>query len=291
MQELSEDRRREIASFLRSRRARLQPEQVGLPRGSRRRTPGLRREEVAALAGVSTEWYTWLEQARDVRPSETVLERIAAALRLEPGEIHHLLTLAGYKRNDVRSGGSPPATISPPLQRLLDELESCPAWVLGERWDLLSWNRCATIIWGDLEPLQGIERNALYQSFINPRWRRMLVDWEAHARSMVAKLRLTHARNVDDPWFNELIRVLRERSAEFAAFWGAHDVELPRDGVKVYEHPEAGRLTFDYTQLDIADERLAALRLIVYVPAPGTGTRERLERFLQQEPEIAAAAS
>jgi len=285
---LSEDRRKEIASFLRSRRARLQPEQVGLPRGSRRRTPGLRREEVAALAGVSTEWYTWLEQARDVRASEAVLKRIAAALRLEPGETHHLLTLAGYDWNGTRNGGPPSATLSPALQRLLDELDPCPAWVFGERWDMLGWNRGAAIIWGDLAAMEGIERNALYQVFMNPRLRQMLVDWEAHARDMVAKLRHMHARNVDDAWFNELIRVLRERSAEFAAFWGAHDVQLPRDGVKVYDHPTAGRLTFDYTQLDIADERLAALRLIVYVPVPGTGTRERLERFLRKEPAAAA---
>src|SRR5690606_31653330 len=165
---LSEDRRKEIAGFLRSRRARLKPEQIGLPRGARRRTPGLRREEVAALAGVSTEWYTWLEQARDVRASEAVLNQIAAALRLEPGETHHLLTLAGYGRDGLRNGGSAPERISPALQRLLDELEPCPAWVLGERWDFLCWNRGATIIWGDPAASRGIERNALYQIFMNP---------------------------------------------------------------------------------------------------------------------------
>jgi len=250
----------------------------------------LRREEVAALAGVSTEWYTWLEQARDVRASEAVLNRIAAALRLEPGETHHLLTLAGYGRDGMRNGGSAAATISPPLQRLLDELDPCPAWVIGERWDILCWNRAATIIWGDPGELRGTERNALYQIFINPGLREMLEDWESHARSLVAKLRLAHARNVDDAWFNELIRVLRERSPEFARFWGAHDVELPRDGMKVYDHPEVGRLTFDYTQLDIADERLATLRLIVYVPVPDTGTRERVERLLELEP-VGLAAS
>ncbi|HEX7090610.1 MAG TPA: helix-turn-helix transcriptional regulator [Longimicrobiales bacterium] len=288
---LSEDRRKEIASFLRSRRARLQPEQVGLPRGSRRRTPGLRRAEVAALAGVSTEWYTWLEQARDVRASEAALQRIAAALRLEPGETHHLLTLAGYYREGMRNGGPSPASISPRLQRLLDELEPCPAWGFGERWDILGWNRAATIIWGDLAAMEGIERNAIYQVFVNPRLRRMLVDWEAHARDLVAKLRLVHARNVDDAWFNELIRVLRENSAEFAAFWGAHDVQLPRDGVKVYDHPQAGRLTFDYTNLDVADERFTALHLIVYVPAPGTGTREKLERLVGQRAAAGAPAT
>jgi len=280
---LSEERRREIASFLRSRRARIRPEAVGLPRGTRRRTPGLRREEVAALAGISTEWYTWLEQARDVRPSRAVLQDIAAALRLEPEETTHLLTLAGYHRDGPRNGPAAPASISTPLQRLLDELEPCPAWVFGERWDILGWNRGATIIWGDLAALEGIERNAIYQVFTNPRLRRMLVDWEAHARDLVAKFRHVHARHVDDAWFNELVHVLRQRSVEFAAFWSAHDVQLPGTGVKAYDHPEAGRLTFDFLHLDVSDERFGALHLVVYVPVPETGTRERVERLVACE--------
>ena len=277
---LSEERRREIASFLRSRRARIRPEEVGLPRGSRRRTPGLRREEVAALAGISTEWYTWLEQGRDVRPSRAVLQGIAAALRLEPEETAHLLTLAGYHRDGTQNGPAAPASISPPLQRLLDELEPCPAWVFGERWDILGWNRGATIIWGDLAALEGLERNAIYQVFTNPGLRRMLVDWETHARDLVAKFRHVHARHVDDAWFNELVHVLRQRSVEFAAFWNAHDVQLPGTGVKTYDHPEAGRLTFDYLHLDVSDERFGALHLVVYVPVPGTGTRGKVERLV-----------
>src|SRR5690606_38450197 len=120
---------REIAAFLRSRRARLRPEDVGLPRGPRRRTPGLRREEVAALAGVSTEWYTWLEQARDVRPSAATLRRIATALRLEPAECQHLLALGGHGSGTPDGDFPPDAAISPQLQLLLDRLAYCPAWV------------------------------------------------------------------------------------------------------------------------------------------------------------------
>jgi transcriptional regulator with XRE-family HTH domain len=277
---LSSDRRTEIAAFLRVRRTRRQPEDVGLPRGGRRRTPGLRREEVAALAGVSTEWYTWLEQARDVHPSPETLRRIAAALRLEPGESQHLLTLAGYGVTEYGNGASRPGAVSDRLQRLLDQLGICPAWVYGERWDIVAWNEAATVIHGDLAAMQGIQRNALYQLYLNPRWRRTLVDWELHARDCVAKLRAAYARNVDDPWFNELVDLLRARSREFAQWWNQHDVQLAQDGVKCYDHPEVGRLTFDFTVFDLADERSGPLHLVTYLPAPETDTREKMERLL-----------
>ena len=279
---LSDERRREIATFLRNRRTRRQPEEVGLQRGSRRRTPGLRREEVAALAGVSTEWYTWLEQAREVRPSAETLRRIAGALRLEPGEAEHLVTLAGHGVQRDGNGSARPAGIGPRLQRLIDQLEHCPAWVYGERWDILAWNRAATIIHGDIGAMEGVERNAIYQLFLGPRMRGMLVNWEGHARECVARLRAIYARNVDDPWFNELVELLRKGSPEFAGWWSAGDVKVEHDGVKCYEHPEAGRLSFDFTVLDVADERLAALRLITYVPAVGTGTREKVAALLER---------
>lgn len=277
---LSDDRRREIATFLRNRRARLQPEQVGLPRGTRRRTPGLRREEVAALADVSTEWYTWLEQARDVRPSADTLRRIGAALRLEPAESQHLLVLCGYGAEAQENGSGEETALSPQLQQLMDQLGHCPAWVHGERWDIVGWNRAATVIHGDLETMEGLERNGMHQLFLNPRFRRMLTDWELHARDCVAKLRLAHSRHVDDPWFNELIHLLHARSPEFAAWWDEHDVQLPSDGVKVYDHPEAGHLTFDYTLLDVTGEQGKALHLVTYVPSPGTDTKEKMEALL-----------
>ena len=282
-QVLSDDRRLEIATFLRIRRARLQPEQVGMPRGSRRRTRGLRREEVAALAGVSTEWYKWLEQARDVRASESALRRIAAALRLEPGESQHLLTLSGYGRDGGIEARARSAAISPYLQRLIDELGNCPAWVFGERWDILAWNHAATVIFGDLGAMEGIERNAQYQMFLGSRLRRTLVDWEMHARDCVARLRVVHARNVEDRWFNELVDLLQHRSPEFASWWNEHNVQIPADGVKAYDHPGVGRLTFDYTVLHVAGEQFAGLNLVTYVPAEGTDTRPKIAALLGDE--------
>jgi transcriptional regulator with XRE-family HTH domain len=276
---LSTDRRSEIAGFLKTRRTRRQPEEVGLPRRGRRRTPGLRREEVAALAHVSIEWYTWLEQARDVHPSADTLRRIAVALRLEPGETQHLLHLAGYGL--ALGDPSPrPAAVSPRLQSLIDQLEYCPAWIYGERWDILAWNRAASVIHGDLSQVSGLERNSLYRIFVDPRTRQTLVNWEHHARNCVAKLRTGYARNVGDPWFTELLDLLRRESPEFAKWWPDQDVQLSQEGSKTYIHPEAGPLTFDFTNLDVTDEQFAAAKLVTYVPVPGTGTRERLEALL-----------
>jgi transcriptional regulator with XRE-family HTH domain len=285
---LSDERRREIADFLKTRRMRRQPEELGLPRGRRRRTPGLRREEVATAAGVSAEWYTWLEQARDVRPSAQVLSRIAEALRLEPHETRHLLTLGGYAVPASGSDMPRSVSVSLRLQRLIDQMDFGPAWVLGERWDILAWNRAAWVIHGDLVGLQGIEWNALYQLFLGDRLRSILVDWDKHGRQCVAKLRAAYASRVDDPWFNELVTLLRTRSEQFGRWWNENDIEVFQEGVKHYEHPEAGRLVFDYSVLEVLDERMASLRVIAYVPAPGTGTREKMQKLLSEAAPVLA---
>jgi transcriptional regulator with XRE-family HTH domain len=278
---LSDERRREIADFLKSRRTRRQPEELGLPRGRRRRTPGLRREEVAAAAGVSAEWYTWLEQAREVRPSADVLTRIGVALRLEPHETRHLLTLAGYAIPVSTRDVPESVSVSLRLQRLIDQMSFGPAWVLGERWDILAWNRAASVIHGDLAALQGNERNVIYQLFLGGRLRSMLVDWESHGRGCVAKLRAAYAHRVDDPWFNELITILRTGSPDFERWWNQNDIEVAQEGVKHYEHPEVGPLVFDFSVLEVLDERMSSLRVVAYVPAPGTGTREKMAKLLE----------
>jgi transcriptional regulator with XRE-family HTH domain len=276
---LSDHRRQEIATFLKIRRTRRQPEDVGLPRLGRRRTPGLRRGEVAALAGVSLEWYTWLEQARDVRPSADTLRRIAGALRLEPGESVHLLTLAGHAAPAAHADSHRPQ-VSAPVQALIDQLDYCPAWIYGERWDILAWNRAATVIWGDIGAMQGIERNSIYQLFLSPRIRETLHDWTTHARDCVARLRATHGRNVDDPWFNELVQLLVERSPEFATWWSDYQVKAGHSGRKMYVYPDVGEVQFDFTVLEVSGERAASQRLTTYVPVPDTDTRAKMEALL-----------
>jgi hypothetical protein len=170
-------------------------------------------------------------------------------------------------------------------------MEYGPAWVFGERWDIVAWNRAASVIHGDLAALQGIERNGLYQLFLGNRLRAMLVDWETHGRLCVAKLRATYASRVDDPWFNELVTLLRTRSAQFERWWNENDIETSQEGVKHYEHPEAGRLVFDFSVLDVLDERMSSLRLVAYVPAPGTGTREKMEKLLEAPMNVIPSAA
>jgi hypothetical protein len=227
---------------------------------------------------VSTEWYKWLEQARAVRPSEDALRRIAAALRLEPGESRHLLKLAGYgvtAAEQARRG-----TVGDHLRRLLHQLEPSPAWVYGERWDIVGWNRAAKVIHGDLDAMPDDERNGAYQMFLGPRLPATLIDWRLHAAALAGKMRAAHAQYLEDPWFNELVRTLLQRSPDFAAMWAAHEVAPFQDGIKHYDHPEAGRLSFEYTVLRVTDERYAALSLTAYVPLDGTDTRARMEALL-----------
>ena len=163
--------------------------------------------------------------------------------------------------------------------------------MFGERWDIVAWNRAASVVHGDLTTLQGIERNGIYQIFLGDRMRSILVDWEAHARGCVAKLRTTYASRVDDPWFNELITLLRSRSEEFERWWNENDVAgTTQGGVKHFEHPEVGRLVFDHSVLEVLDERMSSLRLVTYVPAPGTGTREKMEALLAAEAPLPSEA-
>src|SRR4051794_13443102 len=218
----AERRRDELAHFLKARRASLLPEDVGLPGGGRRRTPGLRREEVAQLAGVGTTWYTWLEQGRDVRASRSVLEALAQALRLTPAERAHLILLG---RGEELSGEElPRETVSPTLQRLIENLGTGPAYILGRRQDYLAWNRALAVVMGDPAELPEGRRNQIWATFTDPRRRRMMSDWEETARSAVARFRADCARHVGDPSFDELISALLEASPEFREWWPRHEV-------------------------------------------------------------------
>ena len=188
----SEIRRAELGAFLRSRRESLSPTTVGLPSGFRRRTPGLRREEVAMLADVGTTWYTWLEQGRDVRASQEVLLAIAHALRLDAVERRHLFVLSDRPPPEVRSTG--PEHLEGSVQRMLASLSGQPAYVTGRRWDILGWNRAASVVFGDYEQLDQDARNLMLMVFVNPRHRRLLIDWEELARAALAIFRADSAR-------------------------------------------------------------------------------------------------
>jgi transcriptional regulator with XRE-family HTH domain len=276
-------RREELADFLRRRRASIRPEDVGLPSGGRRRTPGLRREEVAQLAGVGTTWYTWLEQGRDVRASMEVFEAIARALRLTPAERTHLILLG--RGEEAPACKPPPERISPTLRRLIENLGPNPAMVLGRRWDYLAWNRAASALFGDFDSIPRPARNHLWQLFMNPIRREMLPDWHQTTRLAAAKFRADSASHLGDPSFEELIGELRQASPEFCKAWKRHEVARVGEGRKVIHHPIAGTLVFEHAVFNPVEA--SEQRLTLYSPVPGTDTAEKLAELLDADLELA----
>lgn len=254
-------RRRELAGFLRSRRERITPDQVGLPHAGRRRTPGLRREEVAQLAGIGVTWYTWLEQGRDIKVSEQVLTAIAGTLRLDPYERSHLFTLAGApeppRERECRA-------IPPAVHTMLAKLDPLPVVVMNARTDILAYNRGYDFLM-DVTSLPAEERNGTLQVFTNPDWRMRLPDWEDRADQLVGQLRAAMAAHVGEPSWKSLIKRLRQESPEFEACWRRHEVRPMRNLTKRFRHPELGVLTFDYTYLWLG--RRSELRMTTYTPA------------------------
>jgi MmyB-like transcription regulator ligand binding domain/Helix-turn-helix domain len=264
-------RRQELAAFLRSRRERIMPEQVGLPPASRRRTPGLRREEVATLAGVGVTWYTWLEQGRDIHASTQVLDAIARTLLLDPHERTHLFTLADAPdASPAHECQSLPPTIKP----LLDHLEPYPACVRNARYDLLAYNSVYCHLIEDLDKLPFEDRNALWLCFTNPAWRARMIDWDDATRRMVAEFRAAMAEHVGEPAWKCLVNRLSKASSEFADLWERHDIAAPENRTKRFLHPEVGLLRLDFTNLWLG-QRLGT-RMIAYTPADEQ-TRARLE--------------
>ena len=274
------DRRRaELADFLRAKRASLKPDDVGLPNGGRRRTPGLRREEVAHLAGVGATWYTWLEQGRDVRASFEVFESIARALRLTPAERAHLILLG--RGEEAPPCKAPPERISPSVRRLIESLGPNPAYVIGRRWDYLAWNRAACALFGDIGRLPRPARNHLWQMFMDPARRELFTDWEQGSRLAVAKFRADSAKYLGDPSFEELIHSLRQSSPEFCKAWKRHEVATAGAGRKEIRHPELGSLFFEHAVFHPTD--FPEQRLILYSPVPDSDTAEKLQRLIEAD--------
>jgi transcriptional regulator with XRE-family HTH domain len=272
----SDARRRELAAFLRSRRASLTPKDVGLPEGFRRRTPGLRREELAMLAGVGTTWYTWLEQGRDVRPSAQVLAALADALRLDDAERQHLFTL--NNRQSPQPSSTAPECVEEPLKRMLANLTLQPAYVLGRRWDVLAWNRAAEILFGGYQTLDRDERNIMHRLFADAAHRLLLADWEAVARVSLAMFRADSARFAGDPDFERLIALLHAQSSEFRTWWPRHEVISPLSGIKRINHPLKGRMSFEHTGLTLSNQ--PDMKLVVYTPLDADDTNRKLAELL-----------
>jgi transcriptional regulator with XRE-family HTH domain len=255
-----ETQRRQLIDFLKGCRARLSPAQVGLPDTNRRRTPGLRREDVAALAGVSVTWYTWLEQGRKIQVSADVLERVCTTLRMTPDEREYLFALVQHR--PAPPTPSRMTEVSPTLGRMIEAL-GVPALVLTARWDVIAWNRLATQVFRDYEHLPPDQRNLLRILLIEDKgYQRDPAAYEAMARRVLSKFRVDYSQTPDDPSFEQLIEELDERCPIFRKLWNNPEV-LGRSEA-VANHPALGGITFEHSSY--VPEGFPTLRVLIFVP-------------------------
>ena len=262
--------RAQLAEFLRHRREALHPEDVGLSRGPRRRTPGLRREEVAQLAGISTDYLNRLEQARGPQPSPQVLGALARGLRLGVDERDHLFRLAGHPAPERGAGST---HVSPALLRILDRLPDTPAQVISELGETLAQTAPAKALLGDIDEREGLERITVYRWFSDPSSRDVYVaeDQPEHARVFVAELRAASARTGSRA--GEVVAALLASSPEFARLWNEHDVTAKHPRTKRLQHPELGVMTLDCQTLLDTD---TGQRLLVFTAPPGSPDADKL---------------
>jgi len=249
-----------LGSFLRERRSRLQ---LDLATESRRRTPGLRREEVAARAGVSVTWYTWLEQGRGGRASAKVLERVALALELDASGREVLFLLAQDRPPPLSA--TPPAAVAPALQAVLDSMANSPAYVKTPAWDIVAWNAAATAVLADYAAMAPCERNVLKRLFGNPAVRATLPDWEEIARFAVAAFRVDAARSGGDSKAAAIAAELNATSTDFRRIWADNEARSHGVGLKRIVHPAAGLLVLHSSAFTV--DHAAGLSMVVFTPA------------------------
>ena len=257
------ERRRELGDFIRAQRERVTPASVGLMPARRRRTPGLRREELAELAGLSTTWYTWIEQGRDVSVSPSALARLAQALRLDRAQRAYLFELAGKRDPDpgASDGDALPAAVGACVAAI-----EAPAYVLDRCWRARAWNRAAEQLfvgWLDAPPPDNPERNLLRFIFLAAEARSLICDWERRARRVVAEFRAHCAAHLDDPALHRLIDELRRASADFAQMWEQHGVLGREGGERTFNHPRDGFLAFEQVTFELAGHSDVKLTMLV----------------------------
>ncbi|MFC9243980.1 helix-turn-helix domain-containing protein [Streptomyces sp. NPDC057136] len=266
--------RAELSEFLRTRRARLKPEDVGLPDfGRHRRVPGLRREELAQLAGVSVAYYTRLEQGNGRNVSAEVLDAIARALRLTDAEQAHLTHLAKPKQHRKKPSARQ-QRVRGTLCRLLDTMEGVPAYIVGRRSEILAWNRMAAAVFGDWSELPPQERNWARMVFLKPEYRELFVEWDQKATDIVSYLRMDAGCHPDDPRLSALVGELSVKSQEFRRLWATHDVKEKSHGVKRLHHPLVGELSLSFETFALPDD--AEQSVVVYHAEPGSASAQAL---------------
>lgn len=271
-------RYKELADFLKTRRAKILPSQAGLSPGTRRRTPGLRREEVAQLAGVSITWYTWLEQGRHIRVSAQVLESLSKVLLLDKQERIHLYLLANQPLpSDIPEYQG---TVSPILQHVLDNLILCPSLVTDQRWNVIAWNKAACLLFGDFHQMNVRERNIVWAMFTDEKYKQLFVNWKLHAKDLLGRFRSTCGQYIDDPWLAQFIEDLKNQSTEFRLWWPLHDIESNREKCKQLRHPDANLLDFEVSNFDVSDN--SGLKMIVHTPSLNSDTASKMKLLIDK---------
>ncbi|BFH66950.1 transcriptional regulator [Paenibacillus dendritiformis] len=269
-----------LSEFLRAKRAQILPQAAGLPAGTRRRTPGLRREEVAQLAGVSTTWYTWLEQGRDIQVSASVLDRVAEALKLTVDERKYLYALA-------LEGGAGPAVreeeepqISPALQRILQELRHCPTIVSDRRCHIVGWNEAASHVFLDFTLIPPEERNMIRLLFTRKEFKSLAVNWEHFVKGFLSIFRAYYGQYVEDGWYDRFLEEMKEVHPDFQRLWNQSQVSTAPEVVIEFRHARAGKMLFHLTSLQVQGD--ADLRCSIYTPAPESSTEFKLVKLMDR---------
>lgn len=238
----------------------------------RRRTPGLRREEVAQLAGIGITWYTWLEQGRPIHVSTQVIESLSRTLLLDKQERVHLYLLANQPLPvDIPEYRG---TISPILQRFLDSLLFSPSLVMDQRWNVIAWNEAACLLLGDFSKMNARERNIVWAMFTDEKFKQLYVGWNSHAKGLLGRFRSTCGQYIEDSWLTQFIDDLKMQSTEFNLWWPLHEIHSNSEVSKQLNHPVAGLLDFEVSNFDVSDN--SGLKLIVHTPLADTAEKMKL---------------
>ncbi|SEF65050.1 helix-turn-helix transcriptional regulator [Paenibacillus sp. UNC499MF] len=275
-----EERLEALSAFLKSQRAKLLPQNLGLPAGTRRRTPGLRREEVAQLAGVSTTWYTWLEQGRDIKVSASVLENIASALQLTVDERKYLTSLALETSSGIRLLHEELPQISPSLQKILQELKNCPTIISDRRCTIVGWNEAATRVFLDFEKIPPGERNMISLLFARKEFRRLAVNWEDFVSGFLAIFRAYYGQYFEDEWYNGFLAGMKGTYPEFNRLWEQSKVSSAPEVLIEFRHAKAGKMLFELTSLQVRGS--TDLRCSIYTPAQESSTEMKLMQLMDR---------
>ncbi|RNB75678.1 helix-turn-helix transcriptional regulator [Brevibacillus panacihumi] len=270
-----------LSAFLKAKRASILPESIGLAPGTRRRTPGLRREEVAQLAGVSTTWYTWLEQGRDIRMSTSVLDQIANALQLTIDERKYLYALALEAGSGAIVQKEEPPEISPSLQKILDELRFCPTIITDRRFFIVGWNEAAAHVFLDFEQIPVEQRNMIRLLFTRKELQRLAVNWEHFTRGYLAILRVYYGQYVEDEWYDRFLGEMKSVHPDFEALWEQSEVKTAPEVLIEFRHAKAGKMLFHLTSLQVHGD--SDLRCSIYTPAADSTTENKLKKLLERK--------